>query len=152
MSDNVEHVVIIGSGPAGFSAAIYAARANLKPLMYEGNAFAGTVSLGQLAQTTEVENYAGFPSGKLREFINSAVDDELSCGPAVERFDLGIEIDKWPGADRRRGDIEEFRRTADDDDGRRAGVLPPRRFHIDGESVFPGNERNRDVPTRRLVG
>lgn len=76
VSDNVEHVVIIGSGPAGFSAAIYAARANLRPLQYEGNAFAGTVPLGQLAQTTEVENYAGFPSGKLREFINSAVDEE----------------------------------------------------------------------------
>jgi thioredoxin reductase (NADPH) len=76
VSDNVEHVVIIGSGPAGWSAAIYAARANLKPLVFEGNAFAGTVPLGQLAQTTEVENYAGFPAGRLQEFIHSAIDEE----------------------------------------------------------------------------
>jgi thioredoxin reductase (NADPH) len=76
VSDNIEHVVIIGSGPAGWSAAIYAARANLKPLVFEGNAFAGTVPLGQLAQTTEVENYAGFPSGNIKEFITSAIDKE----------------------------------------------------------------------------
>jgi thioredoxin reductase (NADPH) len=76
-----EHVIIIGSGPAGWSAAIYAARAELKPLLFEGaiteeNRLAGTLPLGQLALTTEVENYAGFPSGDLQHFLKSAIHPE----------------------------------------------------------------------------
>src|SRR6188508_2774154 len=76
-----EHVVIIGSGPAGWAAAIYASRANLHPLVFEGaitedNRVAGTLPLGQLNMTTEVENYPGFPSGKLDAYLGSALSPE----------------------------------------------------------------------------
>ena len=77
-----ENVVIIGSGPAGWAAAIYTARANLKPIVYEGavnqeNAVKGTLPLGQLNQTTEVENYPGFPFGNLGGYLDSAIDPSI---------------------------------------------------------------------------
>lgn len=77
-----ERVVIIGSGPAGWAAAIYASRANLEPLVFEGaqtepNRIQGTLPLGQLNLTTEVENYPGFPAGDLSAYLKSALPEHL---------------------------------------------------------------------------
>jgi len=57
--DEIHELFIVGSGPAGYTAAIYAARAELKPIVYEGSVTAG----GALMNTTEVENFPGFPTG-----------------------------------------------------------------------------------------
>ncbi len=76
-----EKVIIIGSGPAAWTSAIYAARASLEPLVFEGaiteeNRLAGTLPLGQLALTTEVENYPGFPAGNLEAYLDDSIEKD----------------------------------------------------------------------------
>ena len=74
-----EKVVIIGSGPAGWTAAIYAARANLQPLVFEGSVGNGTMPLGQLNLTTEVENFPAWPyvdNAALQQFAKTSLPED----------------------------------------------------------------------------
>jgi thioredoxin reductase (NADPH) len=79
----ISEVVIVGSGPAGYTAAIYAARAQLKPIIYEGSVTAG----GALMNTTEVENFPGFPTGVMGPELMESMRKQ------VERFDCKIITD-----------------------------------------------------------
>ena len=105
----VETIVIIGSGPAAWTAAVYAARANLQPLVYEGEPIGTMIPGGQLMNTTEVENYPGFPEGvtgpKLMELMRDQakhfgtrieaeriVSVDFSAHPFVLRPSYGEEI------------------------------------------------------------
>ena len=81
----MENVIIVGSGPAAHTAAIYCGRADLKPLMFEGMMAGGVAAGGQLTTTTEIENFPGFPEGidgsalmlKMRK-------QSLNCGAIIQ--------------------------------------------------------------------
>lgn len=84
-----EKLIIIGSGPAGWTCALYAARANLDPIVYEGaiseeNRIRGTLPLGQLNLTSEVENFPGFPKGVIGPDLMEAMRQQ------AERFGTRI--------------------------------------------------------------
>ncbi|BBC23429.1 thioredoxin-disulfide reductase [Pseudanabaena sp. ABRG5-3] len=85
---SVRDVVIIGSGPAGYTAAIYAGRANLHPLVFEGFQKGG-IAGGQLMTTTEVENFPGFPTGVMGPQLMMQMKEQASnCGAELVMEDV----------------------------------------------------------------
>ena len=99
----MENLIIIGSGPAGHTAAIYAARARLNPLMFEGMLAAGVAAGGQLTTTTDVENYPGFLEISGPALMDKMRAQSLYCGArifteTVDKVDLSQKPFKvWAG-------------------------------------------------------
>jgi thioredoxin reductase (NADPH) len=91
-NSTIRNVVIIGSGPAGYTAAIYAGRANLNPLVFEGFQKGG-IPGGQLMTTTEVENFPGFPTGVMGPQLMTYIKEQsTNCGAELVMEDV-ISVD-----------------------------------------------------------
>jgi len=93
-----ERVIVIGSGPAGHTAAIYAGRALLKPLMFEGFMAGGVAAGGQLTTTTEIENFPGFPKGILgSELMLNMREQAEKCGATIRTETIAkVDFSKRP--------------------------------------------------------
>jgi thioredoxin reductase (NADPH) len=136
-------VVIIGSGPAGHTAAIYAARADLKPVMYEGFLALGIAAGGQLTTTDEVENFPGFKMIKGSELMDQMRQQSEACGTEIISQTVGkVDLSQKPfkywlhpmGDD---DNLEEETHTADSiiiATGAKA-----RRLDLPGEEQYWGN-------------
>ena len=96
----VRDVIIIGSGPSGYTAALYAARARLRPLVFEGSVTSG----GALMNTTDVENFPGFPDGVLGPDLMDQLRKQ------AERFGAELVADDVTEVDLRRPEAGQGRR------------------------------------------
>jgi thioredoxin reductase (NADPH) len=132
MSSDVRNVIIIGSGPSGYTAAIYAARANLHPLVFEGSVTAG----GALMNTTDVENFPGFPDG----IMGPALMDDLR--KQAEKFGAELVPDDVTDVDLT-GDIKQVVDTAGDVYCAKAVILAMgsgyRKLGVTGEDHLSGH-------------
>ncbi|MET0449376.1 MAG: FAD-dependent oxidoreductase, partial [Aeromicrobium sp.] len=132
MSDTVRNLIIIGSGPSGYTAAIYAARANLEPLVFEGSVTAG----GALMNTTDVENFPGYPDG----IMGPDLMDKLRA--QAERFGAELVSDDVTSVDLT-GDIKTVSLADGSTYRAKAVVLAMgsgyRKLGVDGEDRLSGH-------------
>ncbi|MFP5252447.1 MAG: thioredoxin-disulfide reductase [Actinomycetes bacterium] len=130
-STDVRNVIIVGSGPAGYTAAVYAARASLNPLVFEGSVTAG----GALMNTTEVENFPGFRDG----IMGPELMDNMRA--QAERFGAELVADDVTEMDLA-GDVKQVR-TAEGTFAARTVILAMgsgyRKLGIDGEDRLSGH-------------
>jgi thioredoxin reductase (NADPH) len=98
VANGTENVIIIGSGPAAHTAAIYAARAELQPLVFEGFMAGGVAAGGQLTTTTDVENYPGFPTGiQGPELMQQMREQSVNCGARIKTETVaGVDLSVRP--------------------------------------------------------
>jgi thioredoxin reductase (NADPH) len=129
---DVRNVIIIGSGPAGYTAALYAGRARLNPLVFEGSVEAG----GALMNTTDVENYPGFPDGIMGPDLMDAFRKQ------AERFDAELIPDDVQSVDLS-GDIKVVVDSSGTEHRARAVILAMgsgyRRLGVPGEDKLSGH-------------
>ena len=129
MSETIHDVIIVGSGPAGYTAAIYSARAELKPLVFEGSQFGGA-----LMTTTDVENFPGFAEGMM------GPDLMMQMREQAERFGADLRMEDVSSMDLA-GDVKVVR-VGEDEYRARAVVLAmgaaARYLGIPGEQEFLG--------------
>eukprot|EP00924_Labyrinthula_sp_SR-Ha-C_P016806 maker-scaffold_6-snap-gene-15.18-mRNA-1 protein AED:0.02 eAED:0.02 QI:0/1/0.5/1/1/1/2/51/358 len=96
--NHIRKVAIIGSGPAAHTAAIYAARAELEPVMYEGFMAGGVAAGGQLTTTTDVENFPGFPDGiNGYDLMTQMRQQSINCGAEIITETVtGVDLSEKP--------------------------------------------------------
>lgn len=125
-----ERLVILGSGPAGLTAALYAARANLEPLVISGNQLGGQISI-----TNEVENYPGFPDGTTGPELVELMQKQ------AERFGTRIRIDEVVEVDFRRGSPFAVKTHSDEFQATAVVITTgasPKRLGVPGEETLIG--------------
>jgi len=125
-----ERVIILGSGPAGLTAALYTARANLEPLVISGSQLGGQVSI-----TYEVENYPGFPQGSTGPELVESMQKQ------AERFGARVVVDEVVEADFRRGSPFRLKTYGEDYEAEAVVVCTgasPNRLGVPGEEAMIG--------------
>jgi thioredoxin reductase (NADPH) len=129
VGDAIRDTIIIGSGPAGLAAALYAARANLQPLVISGNELGG-----QISTTTDVENFPGFPEGLTGPELVEKMQAQAERFGAEVKIDFIQEVDlsQWP-----------FRLTSPSDDYYAKTLIvatgaSPRKLNVLGEDELTG--------------
>ncbi|KAF9996556.1 thioredoxin-disulfide reductase [Entomortierella chlamydospora] len=135
---NHSKVVIIGSGPAGHTAAVYLARANLNPVMFEGMMANGFAPGGQLTTTTDVENYPGFPEGIMGgEMMDKFREQSVRFGTVIHTETIGkVDLTSQPFKLWREGEENKEQPTDTANSVIIATGASAKRMHLPGEETY----------------